>query len=104
MDGRMKRPPMTINEVLGKKEFGPYKTDNEADYAASIERMNLSDLQAHAIKCGIRPGTDRKKLIARLLKEFKTSKSSYLAAVQIPDKIDKKKRDEALEALKHGKN
>jgi len=59
--------PIQLNEFLKKREF-PYKETSVAAYLKSLESMNISDLQRHAIEVAqILPNiTDRSRLVRKL--------------------------------------
>ena len=59
--------PIQINDFLKKREF-PYKETSVAAYLKSLESMNISDLQRHAIEVAqILPNiTERSRLVRKL--------------------------------------
>ncbi len=61
----------SIFEFLRRKGEANYPTDNVQVYANTLQKMNLADLQTHAMDHGIKPCPDRQKLQALLLNEFK---------------------------------
>jgi hypothetical protein len=69
--------PSTLDQIWGDTGVYKYSTLDEDKYVSSLKDMNLSDLQAHAIKMGIIPVENRENLNKRLLKEFRTFVASY---------------------------
>lgn len=77
-----------MNIVTGKKDSGPslfekigfshfYKFGAEDidEYVKNLNKMNLSDLQAHAMKLGVMPKHDRNRIIRTLKQEFTKAKT-----------------------------
>jgi hypothetical protein len=99
---------LTLKDMLATNKFASYGTESLEEYTAQIKKMNLSDLHYHAIKLGIRPHSDRRRMEKLLAQEFNRTKSSYLAAcnqssevVQSKEKLDKQQK--ALEILRSTK-
>lgn len=63
--------PSKLNDFLKKREF-PYQQESVAAYLKSLESMNISDLQRHAIEVAhILPNvTDRSRLVRKLEEEY----------------------------------
>lgn len=94
--------PKSIDEILGfRNRKYPFKDINE--YKAEIKSMTNSQLNSHAIDIGIKPTGDRDPLIAKLLREFETSFSTFSGAVQNTQSLSEEKRKKALEILKRGR-
>jgi hypothetical protein len=95
--------PKNLYEAMGlKADFGNYKTDSLDEYMSSLIAMNLSDLQAHCVRIGIKPNSDRRNLTEKLKKEFRANRSSYRGALQ-PTKngeMSKEKRKKALDIMR----
>jgi hypothetical protein len=61
----------TVFEFLRAKNESEYPTDDAKVYAEVISKMNLGDLQTHAMDKGIKPSPDRRKLESILINQFK---------------------------------
>ena len=84
VDGR-KEIPSNLYEAMGlKNTLSPYDTEDIGEYVAGLKSMNMADLQAHCIKVGLKPNSDRGNLIERLKKEFRANISSYKGAITKP--------------------
>jgi hypothetical protein len=99
---------LTLKEVLATNKFASYGTDSLEEYMNSIKSMNLSDLHHHAIKLGVKPHSERKRMEKILAQEFTRTKSQYLASCnQVKDfansEAQVEKRQRALEILKSTK-
>jgi len=68
----------SIMDVLRKRNY-PYKDLSLAEYTKTLSRMNLSDLQRHAIEVAqILPNiTDRSRLVDKLEREFLRRHASF---------------------------
>lgn len=62
----------SIFEYLRMRAEHLYPTDDIKVYAEAIAKMNLGDLQTHAMDKGIKPSPDRRKLEANLINQFKS--------------------------------
>jgi hypothetical protein len=69
----------TIFEYLRAKSETEYPTDDVKVYAEAIAKMNLGDLQTHAMDKGIKPSPDRRKLESNLINQFKAIMSKRKA-------------------------
>ena len=67
IEPRVKR---TIADVLGAKLASRLGACSVEEYKEIISSKNLTDLQRHAIDCGLTPVADRSVLINRLEKDF----------------------------------
>lgn len=61
----------SVFDFLRAKRETEYPTDNVDVYAEALSRMNLGDLQTHAMDKGIKPSPDRRKLETHLINQFK---------------------------------
>jgi hypothetical protein len=62
--------PQSVYEIIGMK-ISNYKQTNISDYKEFLNKMNLSELQNHAITvANLIPIDDRRRLMDRLEKEF----------------------------------
>lgn len=71
--------PSLFDYLRMKGEYS-YPTEDAKVYASSIGRMNLADLQKHAMDKGIKPSSDRKRLELTLLNQFKSVMAKRQAA------------------------
>lgn len=98
----------TLRDMLATSKFAHYNVENLEDYTTEIRAMNLSDLHHHAIKLGIKPHSDRRRMERLLFQEFTRVKSNYLAAcnqrkdiIETDEQIEKRQR--AIDILKSTK-
>jgi hypothetical protein len=90
----------SLNDFLKLRGEYQYPTEDPKVYASSIAKMNLADLQTHAINKGIKPTGDRRRLECALVNQFKsviakrkaTSLSTKLTAEQILELEEKRKK------------
>jgi hypothetical protein len=103
IDGKLynKRGAKSLDELLGEQVF-KYSTRDPKDYEGQLNRMNTSDLQAHAAKVGVLPKDDRRLLIKILMKQFMSNLSS-LNAASAPQVSGKKISEETLRILAEGR-
>lgn len=76
-DGMTEREPRTLAQFFGETIQGKYSTTKESEYLIYLGNLNKSDLQRHAIKCGLVPKDDRNRLVQSLVREFKRVVASY---------------------------
>ena len=69
--GENGRNPSVFDFLRSKAEF-EYPTEDLKVYASVISKMNLGDLQTHAMDKGIKPSPDRRRLEAVLVNQFKS--------------------------------
>lgn len=69
--------PKTLAQFFGESIQGKYHTTNEGEYELFLKGMNKTDLQRHAIKCGLTPKDDRVRLMQSLVREFRRVIASY---------------------------
>jgi hypothetical protein len=63
----------TVEKVISSfksRQDRLYSTDNIKEYQRSIEKMNLAELQDHAISLGFRPSHNRTNLEKTLVAQF----------------------------------
>jgi hypothetical protein len=68
--GENGRNPSIFDFLRSKAEF-EYPTDDIKVYSDAISKMNLGDLQTHAMDKGIKPSSDRRRLESVLINQFK---------------------------------
>ena len=76
-DGMLEEEPRTLAQFFGETIQGKYNTTKESEYLTYLGNLNKTDLQRHAIKCGLTPKDDRNRLIQSLVREFKRVVASY---------------------------
>ena len=59
-----------LQELMGIKQSNPFGVTTASDLEQKMDDMNLSDLQALAVKAGLFPSGSRLTLKNKLLKEF----------------------------------
>ena len=76
-DGVTEEEPRTLAQIFGETIQGKYNTTKENEYLRYLNNLNKTDLQRHAVKCGLTPKDDRNRLIKSLVSEFKRVVASY---------------------------
>jgi hypothetical protein len=79
---KSKSKALSIADILGIKQATPYDTTDISQYEIQIKRMNLLELQEHAIKAGLRPSHDRLLVEKALLNLFKTKQNTLLGIIK----------------------
>jgi hypothetical protein len=74
-----KAAPMMLADVLGIKTSNPYTASNLEEYKQQISKLNLLDLQEHAVTVGLRPSSDRGMLEKTLINLFRTRHNELYA-------------------------
>jgi hypothetical protein len=59
-----------LQELMGIKQANPFGVSTASELNEKMDEMNLSDLQALAVKAGLFPSGSRLTLKNKLLKEF----------------------------------
>lgn len=72
----------SVFDYLRLKGEMSYPTEDVKVYANSIAKMNLGDLQTHAMDKGIKPSGDRRRLEQALINQFKQVIAKRKAAKQ----------------------
>jgi hypothetical protein len=99
-DGRTEETPRTLSQFFGETIQGKYSTNEENEYLSYLNTLNKTDLQRHAIKCGLTPKDDRNRLVQSLVREFKRVVASYKPLPVIKQKPISK---ETLQVLAQGR-
>lgn len=104
----MKDTGITLREWKKIDKFQKsYNVETKEEYTKQLSRLNLVDIQNHAMKLGIVPLPDRRRLERVLINEFEQTKYGYITATRkIEDKpeLSDEKKAKALEILaKHFK-
>lgn len=76
-EGMVEKEPRTLSQFFGETIQGKYNTTKESEYLIYLGNLNKSDLQRHAIACGLVPKDDRQRLVQSLVREFKRMVASY---------------------------
>lgn len=61
----------SLDEVFSSNARNPYKTNSKDSYENQIKKMNIADLQTHAISLGIKPSRNRTMLERNLISLFR---------------------------------
>ena len=69
--------PTTLDQIWGDTGLSKYKTLDLDKYKEYLADMNLSDLQAHAVKMGVYPTDGTEMLKKKLIQEFVGHTNSY---------------------------
>lgn len=80
-NGRTDRKNPSMHLMLNYQDFKKFNAESLEEYTQSLSSMNLSDLQYHAIKVGVKATSDRKRIVKILSDEFIRAKSKYDLAV-----------------------
>lgn len=59
-----------LEELMGIRQNNPFGVSSAAELQSEMDEMNLSDLQALAVKAGLFPSGSRLTLKNKILKEF----------------------------------
>lgn len=96
--------PRTLNEVWGYDPIKEYGTLDLEAYKAMLAKLNLADLQDHAIQKGILPADSRERTTKRLLSAFDEYRSKHIKveAKQVNELSEKRRRaiEEIMRASK----
>ena len=65
-----------LERVLGIKQANPYGTNNKDIFEQNMSEMNLSDLQALAVRVGVFPSGTKTSLKNKLRKQFSADNRS----------------------------
>ena len=92
-----------LEEILGIPKINPFKTNDKKVFAEMIQEMNLTDLQAFAVKVGVFPSGNKTVLRNKIKRAFDSSLHGQ-GSVQImgePIKLDPKnpKHKEVIDYL-----
>lgn len=86
---------------FNSRENRLYFTDNIKEYTRAIEKMNLAELQDHAISLGFKPSHNRLNLEKTLITQFHKRFGSIYKTEEIKLSKDKQKKiDSVLQAWK----
>lgn len=106
-DGKVynKRGVKSLDELLhiSSGKYNLAEHPNTQTYEQYLNGMNVSDLQAHAVKVGVLPNNDRSILVKRLLKEYNLNNSQSSATALAPVTFSKKIKQETIDILSQGR-
>ena len=78
-----------LEKAVGLSRLNPFKTEDEDEFEEKIASMNLTDMQALAVRAGVFPSGTRPILRNKLKKAFHAAKigtlSSPLKPAVVPD-------------------
>ena len=99
-----KRKFNSLDELFNfsRKKQNLIKADTFEQYKLEIEKMNLADLQTHAISLSLKPSKDRAMLEKALLNNFAKHKASLVAVVSTEPNSSVKNLDRVLKILSKG--
>lgn len=93
-----------MEEILGIAKINPFKTNDKRVFAEMLQEMNLTDLQAFAVKVGVFPAGNKTVLRNKIKRAFESSLHGK-GSVQVmgePIKLDPNnpKHKEVIDYLK----
>lgn len=93
-----------LEDILGIAKINPFKTNDKRVFADMLEDMNLTDLQAFAVKVGVFPAGNKTVLRNKIKRAFESSLHGK-GSVQVmgePIKLDPNnpKHKEVIDYLK----
>lgn len=93
-----------LEEILGIAKINPFKTNDKRVFAEMLQEMNLTDLQAFAVKVGVFPAGNKTVLRNKIKRAFESSLHGK-GSVQVmgePIKLDPNnpKHKEVIDYLK----
>jgi hypothetical protein len=95
--------PRSVYEMVGISTHS-YGTNNRAEYEATINHMNLIELQDEAYKHGVLASESRSITIDRLLEKFVHEQTKFSSTTDdFISTASKKTQKAALEALARGR-
>lgn len=62
-----------LEDILGVKKISPFKTNDKRIFKEMLEDMNLTDLQAFAVKAGVFPSGNKTVLKNKIKRAFESS-------------------------------
>lgn len=95
--------PRTLAQVWGDTGLSKYNTLDVEEYKAYINDLNKTDLQAHAIRIGLAPISERYRLTEALIREFKTYANQFVPSEQLKPAPEKEISPEVAKILSEGR-
>ncbi len=87
---------------FSRKKQNLIKAESYEEYKNQIEKMNLADLQNHAIELSLKPSKNRAMLEKALLGNFTKHKASLVPVVSTETQSGVKNLDKVLKILSKG--
>lgn len=72
-----------LESILGMTEPSPFSESDASVFESNLENMNLSEMQAIAVKAGVFPSGTKMMLKTKLIKSFKKWEQGHGNVVQI---------------------
>jgi len=69
-----------MEKAVGLSRFNPFKTEDEDEFNESIAHMNLTDMQALAVRAGVFPSGTRPILRNKLRKAFHAARIGTMSS------------------------
>lgn len=87
-----------LENILGTKKINPFKTNDKKVFGDMIKDMNLTDLQALAVKVGVFPAGNKTVLKNKLKKAFDQSLygTGSVQIVNKPKDLDPKNKKDRI--------
>jgi hypothetical protein len=79
--GRSVQKNPSMHLMLNLQDLRKYNASTLEEYQSRLASMNLSDLQSHAIKIGVKATADRERIVKILASQFIKDKNKYDLAV-----------------------
>jgi len=94
-----------LEDILGIAKINPFKTNDKRVFSEMMQEMNLTDLQAFAVKVGVFPSGNKTVLRNKIKRAFESSLHGQ-GSIQVmgePIKLDPKnpKHKEVIDYLKN---
>lgn len=99
---RVKPQFKSLHELFNFGDRAKYDVSNIVDYKSMISKMNIGDLQIHAVKLGLKPSRNRAMLEKTLLNSF-TKHFAGLVPPVSTNSSSMKNYDQVMEILSRGK-
>lgn len=69
---------ITLKDIQAISTFKRnYSAENKEEYESQLKRMALADIQSHAVKVGVTPNNDRRKMEKLLLQQYQRQKLNF---------------------------
>lgn len=103
----VKKEKIKINSLdelfnVSNKKRSLIKATSYAEYKQEIERMNLADLQSHAISLSLKPSRNRSMLEKGLLNNYVKHNASMVPTISVDQNASVKNLDKVLKILSRG--
>lgn len=91
----------SLHEVFNFGKVIKYDVSSPAEYKRLITKMNIGDLQVHAVKLGLKPSRNRAMLEKTLINAFSKHQASLVPPVSFNPQIKNEKQ--VMDILSKGK-